>query len=392
MKILKVAGKSEEVVMEKLKKEYGNQFMLMGSKEERSQGLLGFLRKQFVATVAIDYDEPIERSKDIEDVKEKYDTYKGEPNPFLGHPIMDSLIKDKAIESKKAVLSDEDNILLQISGQLADMKNDVAVLKREKLDIERAKDTLRATIEKGLIETGVSKDILDEHLRDSAPKENVVSLYRDFKASLMGNLNHKLKDMPKIVYFIGSTGVGKTTTIAKLLARKVLDENKKVVLFTADTYRIAAIEQLKTYAEILNVPIEVIYSADEAKQALNKWKDADYIFIDTAGRSHKNTEHIVDLKALLNLVTDKLILLTINVSTRQSDLKDIIDVYRGVAKEFELVVTKLDETNEIGNLINIAKYSGCPIRYITNGQNVPDDIEKFDIDIFVDELIGRVSI
>lgn len=132
---------------------------------------------------------------------------------------------------------------------------------------------------------------------------NLEEMIRKIYSELEKSLREKEgKDLAQIIFFIGSTGVGKTTTLAKLTAKYVLEEHKKVVLFTADTYRIAAVEQLKTYADILGVEIEVIYNEAELPQYIEKWKHMDYILIDTAGRSHKNEEQVKELKALMKNV------------------------------------------------------------------------------------------
>ena len=164
-------------------------------------------------------------------------------------------------------------------------------------------------------------------------------------------------------------GVGKTTTLAKLTAKYVLEEQKKVVLFTADTYRIAAVEQLKTYADSLGVEIEVIYNEAELPKYIEKWRDIDYILIDTAGRSHKNEEQVKELKALMQHIESKQVFLVLNANTAARDVVTIVDTYAQAEAEFDLILTKLDETDEIGNVVNIAYYANKPIMYLTYGQN-----------------------
>jgi len=177
--------------------------------------------------------------------------------------------------------------------------------------------------------------------------------------------------------FLGPTGVGKTTTLAKIAARLSLVENKKIGLITADTYRIAAVEQLKTYSEILGIPLEVIYEASELQEAIEKFKDKDYILIDTAGRSHKSKELKSDYDDLVRYLKDVKIYLVMSMTTSFKDLKSIIDSY-GFLKEYRLLFTKLDEATSYGNILNLKVLTGKPLSYFTIGQSVPDDIEVAD--------------
>ncbi len=185
---------------------------------------------------------------------------------------------------------------------------------------------------------------------------------------------------PKIIYFIGPTGVGKTTTIAKIASSLSVNDKEKVALLTTDTYRIAATDQLRTYASILGVPFRVIYSTEELSAAIDDFKDCSYIFVDTAGHSHQNELFLEQQKSYLECLPDTLEqqnFLVMSATTKLKDLKKIVDNYKCIS-DFQLIFTKLDETSSLGNLYNIREYSGKPISYVTYGQNVPDDIEVFN--------------
>ncbi len=195
---------------------------------------------------------------------------------------------------------------------------------------------------------------------------------------------------PKIIFFIGPTGVGKTTTIAKIASKLKIEDGKKISLFTADTYRIAAEDQLRTYANILDTPLTIIYSADELNAAIEKVHDSDFILVDTAGFSHKSIQQKEDTKELINSVSsnvEKEVYLVLSATTKYRDLLEIVDAYKEMT-EFKLIFTKLDETSAYGNLFNIKMYTKADMSYVTTGQNVPDDIEVFDTQRIVKRLLG----
>ncbi|MBQ7775004.1 MAG: AAA family ATPase, partial [Lachnospiraceae bacterium] len=195
---------------------------------------------------------------------------------------------------------------------------------------------------------------------------------------------------PKVVLFIGPTGVGKTTTIAKLASKYALEEKKQVALLTTDTYRIAAAEQLRTYANILQVPFRVLYTEDELVKAIKDFYTYDYIFIDTTGHSHQNEEQKENVKNLIqcvNGVAQSQSFLVLSATTKYRDLLKIVDNYEPVA-DYELIFTKLDETYTLGNILNLRLHTGASIAYVTYGQNVPEDIEVFDPQATVKTLLG----
>ena len=179
----------------------------------------------------------------------------------------------------------------------------------------------------------------------------------------------------KIVAFIGPTGVGKTTTIAKLAAKAALEGNKSVGLITADTYRIAAVEQLKTYSDIIDVPLKVVYNSEELEKALQELNFCDLIFIDTAGRSQKNQGQMEELKSILptGLVDETHLVVALN--TCYDDLMDSIEKF-GQLSLSSLIFTKEDETSKRGIILNIMEQTPFKVSYITNGQDVPEDIKR----------------
>ena len=190
--------------------------------------------------------------------------------------------------------------------------------------------------------------------------------------------------------FIGPTGVGKTTTIAKLASELCVGRKAKVALLTVDTYRIAAAEQLRTYASILEIPFRVVYSVDEMKQAADDFKDFDYVMVDTAGHNLANEEQrntTVSFIRTLEECMDTEKYLVLSATTKYRDLIEISDGYSSFT-DYKLIFTKMDETRAAGNLYNIHMHTGAPMSYTTDGQNVPDDIALFDAQKVVKGLLG----
>lgn len=193
---------------------------------------------------------------------------------------------------------------------------------------------------------------------------------------------------PKFIFFIGPTGVGKTTTIAKIASKFKVNEKANIAFLTADTYRIAAVEQLRTYANILGIPMKVIYSEDEMQQAKEEFSDFDLVFVDTAGRSHRNREQRDDIEKLINAIPEdeREVYLVLSATTKYRDLIKITEVYSEILN-YNLIFTKLDETSTIGNLFNIRMLTEAPLSYATFGQNVPDDIARVDAQNIAKQLL-----
>ena len=181
----------------------------------------------------------------------------------------------------------------------------------------------------------------------------------------------------KIVAFIGPTGVGKTTTIAKLAASFALQGGYQVALVTADTYRISAVEQLKTYSDIMGMPIHVVYAADELKNILDCNLDKQLILIDTAGRSPHNSDQMEELQNLLQVDDTIEKYLVLSATTKYKDAFDIVKKF-SVCSPNKVIFTKIDETRNIGTIVNLLYQFPMSLSYVTNGQNVPDDIELVD--------------
>jgi flagellar biosynthesis protein FlhF len=179
---------------------------------------------------------------------------------------------------------------------------------------------------------------------------------------------------PRVIAFIGPTGVGKTTTLVKLASQYALVHQLKVALLTADTYRIGAVEQLRIYRDIMDIPFEAVSTPEDVGPALKRYGDRDLIFFDTAGRSPQNSRQIKDLKAFLEAARPAETHLCVSATTKNADLLPIVGKF-GLVPVNRFLVTKLDETRSLGLLLNLAAGFQVPISYLTTGQNVPNDIE-----------------
>ncbi|WP_252224872.1 flagellar biosynthesis protein FlhF [Clostridium sp. ZBS2] len=229
-------------------------------------------------------------------------------------------------------------------------------------------------IEEKLIDIDVDEEFHEEILSkiNSIDDENVDkyellrSVFEEVLLECSGDISGKIA-------LVGPTGVGKTTTIAKLAGKLSLIDKKNVGLITVDTYRIGAIEQLKTYAEIMNIPFKVVITIKEMEEAINSMKDCDVILIDTTGRSSKNTMQISELRAFVEKANPDYVSMVISATTKNRDIVSILNGYSDLSYD-NVIITKLDETTVYGSIYNIMKRSNKPVKYITTGQNVPNDI------------------
>ena len=255
-------------------------------------------------------------------------------------------------------------------------------------------------IYKKLIDNEVDSRYADEiigEIENSLKKESNIdsilsAVYQKIILKLGKPRTITLSDKAKVVFFIGPTGVGKTTTIAKIASSFKLEHEAKVAFIKADTYRIAAVEQLNTYASIIDCPVSVVYSVEDMDKSLTDYKDYDLILIDTAGRSHKADDQMDELKSFIEQVVQRKdefdfeSYLTLSVTTKYKDLKSIADKYDDV--DWSIIFTKLDETCSLGNILNLRMLTDRPLAYTTSGQNVPNDIEVINEQWIAKQLLG----
>ena len=195
----------------------------------------------------------------------------------------------------------------------------------------------------------------------------------------------------RLVALLGTTGVGKTTTLAKIAAKFVLENGVNAALITADTYRISAVDQLKTYSDILGLPLEIVYNPAELNAAIERHKHKELILIDTAGRSQKNDYQMKELADFLNVNPRIEKHLVISATTKLTDAREIMDKFAAVNPE-KVIITKIDETGSLGMIVNLLRNQKIALSYITNGQSVPDDIEAANADILTDLILKKVKV
>lgn len=184
---------------------------------------------------------------------------------------------------------------------------------------------------------------------------------------------HLASGEQRIVALVGPTGVGKTTTIAKLAANFRLKQQQRVGMITVDTYRIAAVEQLRTYAEIINVPMEVVSTPREMRDAVRRLRDLDLLLIDTAGRSPRDELKLQELRAMLGEAQPDEVHLVLSATASANSLVKSAEQFAGVGTT-ALTLTKLDESHGLGCLLPLLRTARLPLSYLTHGQNVPQDI------------------
>lgn len=238
-------------------------------------------------------------------------------------------------------------------------------------------------------------DVIEEMARSVAVKANRIAQVRHedvtevMKQVICEQLGDpqpiRLKKFQRTVAILfGPTGVGKTTSLIKLAAHYSLEQKVKVGLINTDTYRLAAHEQLKAYADIIGTPLSVVYSADEITQALYEHEDKDIVFIDTTGKKPGDMDHRADIEKMMDLSGAGEVFLVLSAPTSPRACREILDNYNCL-KNFKLLITKMDETKSPAAVLNARWMSGRPLSYVATGQNVPDDIQVAN----VEEIAGR---
>ena len=246
----------------------------------------------------------------------------------------------------------------------------------------------------------VSEEVLAEIATQSTAGETLADIHSpSAKNTLVNYLNDHVKFTDgiklnrhgvRIVALLGTTGVGKTTTLAKIAAKFVLEQRTSVALITADTYRISAVEQLKTYSDILELPLEIVYTPAELASALERHRDKELILIDTAGRSQHNEYQMRELEEFLRVNPRIEKHLVISATTKLTDARQIMNKFMQVVPD-KIIFTKTDETGSLGMIINLLRDSNYSLSYLTTGQSVPDDIERANVEVLTELLMKKID-
>ncbi|MCI8962837.1 MAG: flagellar biosynthesis protein FlhF [Eubacterium sp.] len=418
MIIKKFLAATETEAIEMAKRELGSNAIVMNIKKVRPRGFAKFFIKSKVeVTAALDENVVYDTDNKNPASDEKRD---GVALELTAPKFVPDIVAVEGEDKNVATIEEKlDSLQKMLEKQMSDkMQEEKTYPAEEEMDREpsrkeiqaekRSKEISKAKACKELIrkqmiqnevEESIAEMLIDEVDRslpkDAALDQILAAIYQ--KIILMTGQPYVLdkeveEGETKYVFFLGSTGVGKTTTIAKIASRMKLNHKKNIALVTADTFRIAAVEQLKTYANILNVPIKVVYSPEELGEMREELDQFDICFIDTAGCSHKNREQMENIKNLIEQIpiSRREVYLVLNAGAKYNDLKDIADVYSDLT-DFSLIFTKLDETSSAGVMLNMRTYTDRPLSYVTWGQNVPDDIGKVDAQKIAKKLLGGKS-
>ncbi len=409
MIIKKYQGKTEAEAMENAKKELGDSIVLMNVKTVKPKGLSKLIKKAYVEiTVAKEEEREVTVHKEnvavsLSSLHTKQTTSANTEKEKNSQIISEERLLEEKLDSLHSLL--EQQIQRREEVKVSDESEDVKETKDNKNisestqeDADKTKAVLsliRETIVENEVDPKYADSILEEiekNLKANMPMEHILSNVYQRMILRFGKPEciEPAKEGPKVVFFVGTTGVGKTTTIAKIASKFVVEEKKKLALLTADTYRIAASEQLRTYANILEVPFRVIYTPEELGDAIKDFSSYDYILVDTAGHSQNNDKQRDDMADFVKFAQGKAeqeIYLVVSATTKYKDLKSIADKYKKMF-DYKMIFTKLDETSEYGNLLNMKIYTGASMSYITCGQNVPEDIETFNAQSTVKKLLG----
>lgn len=353
MIIKKYIVKNMNEALTRMKYELGQEAIIISQRKVRDSGLKGYFKPKLIEVTAALENNKVVRKNNTINRENEVDSFKTSLNNIR------DIISKENIKPKEP----EENLKEEVK-EIKDLLNKVIQNTNKEKDENIVEDYLsEIDVDKSLIEG------LDINSYNS-----IEAFKEDFKKIIYKDIEVSDKDLFGKVALIGPTGVGKTTTIAKLAGRLALIEKKKVGLITIDTYRIGAVEQLKTYAEIMNIPFKVVITLKEMEESIKELQDCDVILIDTTGRSSKNTMQISELRAFIQKINADNISLVISGTTKNKDIDTILKGYGEVNYE-NIIITKLDETSSYGGIYNIIKKSKKDIKFISTGQNVPDDIK-----------------
>ncbi|GIO26169.1 flagellar biosynthesis protein FlhF [Ornithinibacillus bavariensis] len=369
MKVKKYIAPTMPEAMSKIRKELGSDAVILSSKEIEEGGFLGFFKKRKIEVVAALDKAPLPSKQ----IKATVNKNENRSNYKKQHLSIDNDMMQE-IKNMRRILEQ------QAHGQNNKFELDYQVVYQYLLDQEvdeRVATNIVENVKQHLTEVGATQ----------TPAKIAQELKLEIERQLGGLSFDGIPSNAKVIHFLGPTGVGKTTTIAKIAANSMLKDKKSVAFITMDTYRIAAIEQLKTYAKILEVPVEVAYSAVDYHHAITKFQNYDLILVDTAGRNYRDDKFVKELSVNIDGHDQAINFLVLSLTAKSKDMNDIYHSFRHI-KLNGLIFTKIDETRQYGGLLNIPLAHQIGIAYITNGQEVPDNILKPTEELISEYIVG----
>lgn len=396
IKKYKAATEKEAILM--AREELGPDAVVMNVKTTKRKGIMKLFKKNTVELTAAIDDNVAEKSVVKEGYSEEAQNAIEEKINSIARLLEQQMNggNEKNTEESK----DKETRGVHFDAVISEAVSDVKVDKQaqnNKASETIAKNKVVELIYNQLLENEVKKEIADDIIGEfddgnsKLPLDNILANVYQKIVLKLGEVKPLTtgENKPKIVFFVGNTGVGKTTTMAKLASKFKLEEKLDIAMLSIDTYRIAAIEQIKTYANILNTPMEVVYTPEDIKNYVEKYKDCDLIFVDTAGHSHRNEEQKKNLKEMVDAVADyeTEVFLVVSAVVKYNDLVDIAKTYDKLF-DYKLIFTKLDETRASGSILNLKLDMNKTLSYATWGQNVPEDIGVVNPQIVAKSLLG----
>ena len=373
MRVRIFTGQSVQEAMNKVKLELGREAVILHTRRFKTGGMLGLFGNERVEVMAA-----------VDDALLETPAVKAVVTPAIP-PVAAAMPLQQSQESVAPVsvpLTPVKAAEPEWKQELAEMRS---LLERALHESKQGADAIASAAVEKLLEADVLQPVAESLVRqdpilyqwkgtltEPAFTERLERLVEQGLGKVAGvALNGSA---PHVVALLGPTGVGKTTTIAKLAAYFSLQKGIRVSLITADTYRISAVEQLKTYAEIMGLQLEIVYAPQELAKALAKCKGSQLVLLDTAGRSPKNQEQLEELQLLLSQVPQAEKHLVLSLTTCNRDALEIAKRFSVCAPD-KVLFTKLDEASRCGVILNVLQQFPMKLSYVTNGQNVPDDLQ-----------------
>ncbi len=388
MKIRKFTGKNFQTAFQKMKSEMGDNAIILNSRKlpatagaPAAYEITAVLDEKVLSlpeggvapgNAAEKYKKNEEMLTGQPETRKKYEPSQKVRKPKNGKEFLSQLQQYTQMETIKEELTVLKNSLDGMMELIKDSRLPVLPdkLKRlyQKLINMDVQENLARTITQTILAKLSDKEIENNEILSEFLKKLFSSIVK------IGVPLEKMRSKrQQIVALVGPTGVGKTTTIAKIAANNKIFHGKKVGIITADTFRIAAVEQIQTFANIAGIPIEVVYDPQEMKDAIRSLKDMDLILIDTVGRSQRKSEHLQKIKEFIDAASPQQVHLVLSLTGSTKNLLEVAHNF-SVLKPNRFIFTKLDEVSGAGNILNIAYKTKIPVSYVTTGQNVPDDV------------------